>query len=270
MRNIVTKGTYIEIVEFRSQNIIICRTQQKKDTDTLFIICEGTSIRMNESNYILDNDPFLKMPDEKEYSKRLDGDVVSMYFTFECKGLNQSGKDIAEYIENCANLKYKNVILIGHSKAGVCFANAARWIKSKVTIICVSAPFKGTIIADKEAMKKRLSEISYTKIYMKYFSNHLIDREVIPNSDFLQNADFSGVNKHVCVNVISKIKNIKGIYDLTCKCIGKMAYLEQESDGIVTCASQDALKNAINLYVNASHATSMKRILSMKVSEYIL
>lgn len=268
MRKMVERGTKIKMMEFVSRNILLCRIQQKIDTDTLFIICDGMSMSVNEHNIITDKDPFLTIPDEKEYLNRLDGDVVAMYFTFSCKGLEKAGRDLAGYIEDCANLKYKNIILIGHSKAGVCFANAARWFKSKVCIMCVSAPFRGNILADKEEMEKRLSEKSY-KIYMKYFNNHLVDREIIPMSDFLRNADFSGITKHHCINIVSKIKKVRSIQDWGCKYIGKIAGLE-ESDGIVECSSQLAIKSAINLYLDASHATSMKRVLSTNVDEYIL
>ena len=268
MRDMVMKEMKIKMMEFVSKNILIFRIQQKIDSDTLFILCDGMSMSVNEQNIITEKDTFLTIPDEKKYSKRLDGDVVAMYFTFSCKGLNEAGRDLAGYIEDCANLKYKNVILIGHSKAGVCFANAAKWFKSKVCIMCISAPFRGTILADKEEMQKRLSEKSY-KTYMKYFNNHLIDREIIPGSDFLRNADFSGIAKHHCVNIVSKIKNIRSIQDWGCKYIGKKAGLE-ESDGIVECSSQLAVKSAITFSLDASHATSMKRILSTNVDEYIL
>ena len=44
------------------------------------------------------------------------------------------------------------ITLLGHSKCGVCFANAVKWIKHEhINTVTISAPFQGTPMADKEA-----------------------------------------------------------------------------------------------------------------------
>lgn len=267
MRSRVKIGTKIRIMEFLSQNVALCRIQEKVGTDTLFILGEGMSMTIKE-NEVIEHDPFLSIPDNNEFVDRLNGDVVEMYFMFSCKGLNAAGKDLAGYIENCANLKYKNVVLIGHSKASVCFANAARWFKGKIGIIFISSPFKGTSIANKEEMKKRMSEFEY-RIYSKYFKDHQVDRDIIPNSEFLCNADFSGVKKHICLNIVSILETVNSLEDVGCNYLSKVLNLGK-SDGIVTKTSQEALNCSRTIYINASHANSMKRTLSMNLDKYVL
>ena len=268
MRKFAKKGMVINEMEFVSQNIIIFKVQKKCDSDTLFIVNKGLSMSVDNENRITRYDPFLMLPDEKEYVSRLDGDVAEMYFTFSSEGLDISGKDLAEYIYNCAGIRYKHIVLIGHSKAGVCFANASKLFDENISMILVSAPFKGTIIADEKEMKERLSK-GELKIYDKIFNNHAVDKDLIPNSNFMIKADYSGVLTHKCLNIVSLVRTPYSIKDIGCKCLGKIAELGI-SDGVVSLESQSALKIPRQVFINASHVTSMDRVLSGNLDRYIL
>lgn len=268
MRKFAKKGMLIKEMEFVSENIIIFKVQKKRNADTLFIVNKGLSMSVDNENYITRYDPFLMFPDEKEYVSRLDGDVAEMYFTFSSEGLDTSGKDLAGYIYNCAGMRYKHIVLIGHSKAGVCFANASKLFGENTSMILVSAPFKGTIIADEKEMRERLSK-GEKKIYDKIFNNHAVDKDLIPNSDFMSKADYSGVLTHKCLNIVSVVKTPYSISDLGCKCLGKIAKLGI-SDGVVSLESQSALKIPNTIFIDASHATSLDRVLSRNFDRYIL
>lgn len=269
MRKFAKKGMLIKNMEFVSENIIIFKVQKKCDADTLFIVNRGLSMSVDNENCITHYDPFLTISDEKEYSKRLDGDVAEMYFTFSSEGLDISGKELVGYIYNCAGLRYRRIVLIGHSKAGVCFANASKMIDDEsISMILISAPFNGTIIADKKEMEKRMSK-GELKVYNKIFNNHAVDKDLIPNSDFMCQADYSGVKTHKCLNIVSIIKTPYSIKDVGCKCLGKIAGLDS-SDGVVSMESQSALEIPRTIYINASHATSLDRALSGNLDRYVL
>ena len=48
MRSRVKIGTKIRIMEFLSQNVALCRIQEKVGTDTLFILGEGMSMTIKK------------------------------------------------------------------------------------------------------------------------------------------------------------------------------------------------------------------------------
>lgn len=78
--------------------------------------------------------------------------IMSIFYPFESRGLENAGKELSYFIDSVMQ-DYDNITLIGHSKCGVCFANAAKWIKCKnLKIVTISAPFLGTIMANKEEM----------------------------------------------------------------------------------------------------------------------
>lgn len=52
MRSRVKIGTKIRIMEFLSQNVALCRIQEKVGTDTLFILGEGMSMTIKENEVI--------------------------------------------------------------------------------------------------------------------------------------------------------------------------------------------------------------------------
>ena len=93
----------------------------------------------------------------------------------------------------------------------------------------------------------------------------LVDLDIMPNSSFLREiADFSGVERHPCINVISECTYPRTILDLGCKYLGfRVGY--KHSDGIVSVESQESLSKNYpivgKVYINASHANSLKRLL---------
>ena len=216
-------------------------------------------------------DPYLSIPTEKEYEGILNGDIISMYFPFECKGLQKAGEDLAFYINENMK-KYSQVVIIGHSKAGVCIANMARMLARKCVLVFVSAPFEGTIIVDSFKMKKRLTTVE-NKVYQKYYNQHSVDLDIMPKSLFLRKADISGAKNHLCTNIVPEWVNVHNIVDLGCKYLGhRIGY--KHSDGIISVSSQERLSKDYptvkEIRMDASHANSLKRLLSLKKEKYII
>ena len=93
-----------------------------------------------------------------------------------------------EFINNLPE-KYEQIFLVGHSKCGLCLYNVTCYCQKEITLVTISTPFKGTIIADKETVEKKLKLQILKKIYNMIFSNHIVDRDIIPNSHFIQNLE---------------------------------------------------------------------------------
>lgn len=260
MRVRIDEKLNIDTVLYKTPNTLLLGLRSNK-SDIAFIVCEGTSMSVDDENHPCKWGKHLTIPGEKEYNL-LEGDVITMYFPFECKGLQQAGEDLAYYINE--NMKrYKRIIIIGHSKAGVCIANMARMLTRKTVLIFVSAPFEGTKLADAEEVKKRVTKTEFG-IYDKYFNQHPVDLDIIPNSYFLKEvADFSGVTQHACLNIVSECIGIHNVTDIMCKYIAfRMEY--KHSDGIVSVASQKALSESYQMKtmeIDASHANSLKKVL---------
>lgn len=274
MREAVNEKLRIKNVFFKTRNVLLLgiTDNSKRSKHTAFIICEGVSMSVDQYNVPYLWDPFLSIPNEKEYRGVLEGDILSMYFPFECMGLQEAGKDLAEYInENMSD--YQKIVIIGHSKAGVCIANMAKMLKRKVILIFVSAPFEGTIMTDAKNIKERLIKPEYA-IYKKYYNEHPVDLDIKTDSEFLRKvADFSGVNDHTCINIISECISLYSIVDVGCKYLGmRIGY--EHSDGIVSVNSQESLSRKYlsikNIYIDASHANSLKRMLSARRKKYII
>ena len=147
MRESVNEKMDIKNVLYKTRNVLLIGVDGRHKEDTAYIVCEGLSMSVDDYNVPYKWDPYLSIPTEKEYEGILNGDIISMYFPFECKGLQKAGEDLAFYINENMK-KYSQVVIIGHSKAGVCIANMARMLARKCVLVFVSAPFEGTIIVD--------------------------------------------------------------------------------------------------------------------------
>ena len=217
MRESVNEKMDIKNVLYKTRNVLLIGVDGRHKEDTAYIVCEGLSMSVDDYNVPYKWDPYLSIPTEKKYEGILNGDIISMYFPFECKGLQKAGEDLAFYINENMK-KYSQVVIIGHSKAGVCIANMARMLARKCVLVFVSAPFEGTII-------------------------------------------------------VSECVNVHNIVDLGCKYLGhRIGY--KHSDGIVSVFSQERLSKDYptvkEIRIDASHANSLKRLLSLEKEKYII
>lgn len=273
MRERVSEKMNIKNVLYKTQNVLLTGIDMdSKNRQTAFIICEGVSMSIDRYNVPYKWDPYLSIPNKKEYKGILDGNILSMYFPFECEGLEQAGMELAKYINEQME-EYDQIVAIGHSKSGVCNANMARMLKRKCGLVFVSVPFDGTIMTDKTAVRAKVTRPEYA-IYERYYNQHPVDLDIEPDSYFLTEvADFSGVEKHTCINVVSECLSLHSIADLGCKYLGwRIGY--EHSDGIVSVDSQEKLgkkyPNVKTIHIDACHANSLKRLLSTRKGKYII
>ncbi len=245
-------GEFFENVVYKSQNLII--QQVAEGNRDLIILGVGGSLSVDEQNKIVHHDPLMLLPDI-EFQ---DETVLSIFYPFETAGLEDAGKELSTYI-NSITPQYDSITLIGHSKFGVCFANAAKWIKQKeiLTVFTISTPFYGTSIADKDAMFEKLNWFEYGA-YMMNFSNHKVDQDLIPDSEFFKNADYSGLENCRHINIISKCPpKAQSFLDFLLKYLDERG--EINGDGIVPEASQNlSYSNTITEKIEATHDTSLE------------
>lgn len=244
-------------VIYKTENIVL-QEVRKSSSKTCIIMWSGYSLSVNENNKVIYKDPLLFPPKGKQYG---DYTVLSLFYTFECKGLDISGKELANYINNNMN-QYDNIILHGHSKCGSCFVNLAKWLEREVAIVSVSAPLNnfGTPIANKKVFDSRLNFIE--KIFFhKIFSNHNVDKDLCENSEFLTNLNMHYLHKHryqIVVSVCGKFT--LNPVQLFLTWVDKAKGIN--GDGIIPKCSQIP-KDESFIQISATHADSMDKTIQI-------
>lgn len=189
-------------VIFKTRNIVIQEVRKARDCTckTCIIMGSGYSLSVDEENNVTHKDPLFFPPNGKDYG---DYTVLSLFYPFECEGLEKAAEELANYI-NTNMQQYENIILHGHSKCGSCFIKATKWLKRKVTIVSVSAPLnrQGTPIANRRVFDARLNWLE--KIFFhKIFSDHNVDKDLCENSKFLTNLSMEYLQRHRYIIVVS-------------------------------------------------------------------
>lgn len=260
-KSFVIRGEKTGEIIYESENIVLQVQEERKDAQNLVILGEGYSKSVDNDGRVIECDPFMLKLDEKLFGQETQ--VIYVYFPFDTKEqperLATAGMELANYInEELILYKDDDIIAIGHSKCGVCFANMAQWLTRKITIVTISSPFKGTILTDKDLCRSKTNNIEFW-VYNRIFSNHQVDKDIIPDSYFLQNVNYDGLETQNHINIISKFnQNPNDLVDCVLWYI-KENYLP-ESDGIVPVESQILeYSNTIRVDIEASHATSMKK-----------
>lgn len=255
MKRIVSKGEYLKGVIFKTPNVIVQQVNANNRSKKCIIIGNGHSLSVDDRNRVIKHDPGMHKflaPAYVEYT------VHTFYFTFECGGLLQAGEDIARFANRLSS--YDEIILVGHSKCGICLANAAKQILRKKVLITVSTPFDGTVIADKKAYEKILKYPLLIKVYNAIFSDHNVDKDIMPNSEAIK--AIQGVKPDLNItSSIEKIRYCRSIVDLFLLFLDK--YTGIKGDGVVPVLSQQACKPKRRVELTCSHATSLDEALKL-------
>lgn len=248
----VCKGEKLKNILYKSKNIIVQQVQE--GNRDLIVLGSGYSLSVDEQNKIINHDPLMIMPNI-EFQEET---ILSIFYPFESEGLERAGKELSTFV-NSIKEEYDSITLIGHSKCGVCFANAVKWVEfDNINVVTISAPFEGTPMADQKAMFEKLNWFE-ERIYNLIFSNHKVDQDIIPDSNFMQNVDYSGLETCKHINIVSKYPNkSKNILDILLTYLDKRAKIN--GDGIVPKDSQQAIlyPNSTTKLIEATHATSME------------
>lgn len=248
---------------YKSDQLIV-QLVQKGNSENLIIVGSGYSLDTEDDERIIQHDPFMILPNLDILSE--DTTIMSVFYPFEANGLEQSGKELSNFINlNCTN--YDNIVLIGHSKCGVCFANMAKWLEQKTTIVTISSSFYGTPIADMQNFSTQFNAIEKVMLNI-IFGNHAVDQDLIIGSHFMKNCDYSGLDKHNHINIISVCPEHPD--NLLAKFL---CYLNNKGningDGIVPKQSQKlSISNTIEIEIDSTHSDSFSKGLKI-VKSYL-
>lgn len=251
MKQLVFNGKCLENIVQRTENIVIQRTQEGRSRKKCYIIGNGHSLSVDENNVVKKHDPFMH---KFEPQVNEDVTVYVFYFTFECLGLYESGKDIAKFVNNLTE-DYDQIVLIGHSKCGLCLYSADLCIPN-ITLVTISTPFEGTVVADKKSVEKMLKLWVLRKIYDIGFSDHNVDRDIMPASIFIQNTLKPHYQNHI--NITSSLKSLRDcrdIMDVLLLIVDRI--MKIDGDGIVPIKSQN-VKSTKTIHIKTSHSNSLK------------
>ena len=253
MTKFVFNGQKMRGIVHKSSNVVIQMLQKGTSRDRCFVIGSGYTLNVDEEDKVVWHDPAMIQVD---YNIPEDVTVFTYYYTFECEGLDQAALEISEFINNNILREYERLFLIGHSKCGLCLSKVTEYLEDLVRLVTVSTPFDGTIIADYKAVEKKVKSKVLMWMYKKIFSNHNVDLDIIPGSEFLQNLKEPRCIEHI--NIMSTMKGKRFIInpiDLFLLMVGKV--LGFEGDGVVPFSSQMA-KADKQMTIKCSHAGSLK------------
>ncbi len=253
MKKFVFKNQVMDGIVYNTNNVVIQKVQEGKNHKRCYIIGNGHSLSVDKNYVITKHDPAMQ-----QFKLKISKDITiyAFYFTFECIGMEESSREIAIFVNSLYN-KYEQIFLIGHSKCGLCLYNASHYCRNVITLVTISTPFKGSIIADKKAMDKILKSRILKTVYNAIFSNHNVDKDIIPNSQFIQNLQSASYKEHI--NIISSLKKIsscKDFMDLLLLFWDKI--LQINGDGIVPHDSQ-IINSTRTIEISCSHANSLIR-----------
>lgn len=161
--------------------------------------------------------------------------------------------------------KYKKVYVVGISKGGIinCLLYNKLMKNSNIKFINISTPYKGTIFADPEAVKKRLEERkipfrrSIYNTYFKIYDGNFPDQMIQENSEILNEVKYNSK----IINFVAKATFgcfLKDLFQLNVE--SALLYLIDKAlrikgDGIVSIDSQTRNYKK-DIKIKATHKTS--------------
>lgn len=199
-------GYHMKNVLYKSSNLIVQKLKEGRSR-TLIVMGNGWNVSLNDNDRITKHDPIFIIP-KKELKLLIGGnadyEVITAYFPFECEGIDQSARELADYL-NHNYCDYK-IILLGHSKSAAQFAQTLNYLErdeKKLKLIFVSPAFGG-VISDEEVMSTLclLDRIIYRLIFVP----HKVNDDITKRSYFLTKvADFSKISEHEAYLIRSRI-----------------------------------------------------------------
>lgn len=115
---------------------------------------------------------------------------------FGCRGLLDSGKELERLVKD--QMSWEEVIIVGFTKSATMILNHVVWPEN-VTINAICPIFYGTYSTMPEIMKKYMH--IFWKLVDWILSEHIVDEDISVGSEYLENADYSGIEE-INVNVV--------------------------------------------------------------------
>lgn len=250
-------GDHLKMVVQRGKNLIIQKISGRRDAKTVVIIGNGHSIELDGNDNIVWKDPGMRSFTPK--FKQKDVAIYTFYFVRKVANLEDSAKELAGFIDTIS--LSQEVILVGHSKSGICVERTPTYSKRRVDVcVAVSAPHQGTIAASHWAFARALGNGIIAKIYLKAFSDHQVDRDILPFNMRDKNNE-RPVNCITHINMVSVLDLRKSVHpvDLGSMILDNMA--STYGDGIVSERSQRVSWTDKEVMLHVSHARSLSKAL---------
>ena len=112
MKKFVLNDEIMAGIVYKTENIVMQRIQEGEKRKRCYIIGNGHSLNVDVNNVVTKHDPGMHKFQAKISKNNA---VYVFYFTFECSGLEESSKEIAEFVNNLSE-EYEQIFLVGHSK----------------------------------------------------------------------------------------------------------------------------------------------------------
>lgn len=273
--SLVFNGEQLEGIVYKSKNLIVQKLEKGQERNcekTLVVLGNGWNVSVDNKDKVTEHDPFFAIP--KEEVRLLKGksyEILTAYFPFECQGIDQTGQELAQFINH--NYGGYKVIMIGHSKSGVCFANLSKWLEANgedAIVVTVSAPYGG-VKSDEENLQKlnALEQWLYPKIIVSHRTNDDITKD---SSFLLETADFTGLSTREFYNIRSVLLENSYAYDQS---ILIFRWIDNKfnvnGDGVVGFKEQQApIQEKSEFIIGASHQSSMINAIKLLKKEGIL
>lgn len=256
MKRKVKVGDHWEKIVYKGNNLYI--QQIKEGVNKAVFIGSGHSIELDENNIVQWKDPGM-LEFYPEIGKREEA-IYTFYFVRKTARLEEASKELAAFI-NQMQLFFHKVILVGHSKAGICVENACKYTNRTVNVcISVSAPHAGTISASGKLFAEKLRNHMIADIYLKNFSDHQVDRDILPESQIIKNVKRPKCNLHINIVSVLELKTAwKSILDLGALWLDRRVGMY--GDGIVSQKSQEVKWTDYGKIIHCSHARSLEEAL---------
>lgn len=186
MNRKIKVGDHWKGVVYKGKNIIIQKIRGEQEGQEIAVfVGNGHSIELDQNNNITWADPGMHEFSPNVGKKRAGVAVYTFYFVRKVANLKDAAKELAGFINTHS---FKRVALVGHSKSGICVEEACNHTERLVNVcVSVSAPHAGTFSASGEIFSKRLRNSLMAAVYMKVFSDHQVDRDILPDSDIIKN-----------------------------------------------------------------------------------
>lgn len=198
------KGYHMKGILYNSSELIV-QCLKRGTSNTVIVMGNGWNVSIDSSNRIIKHDPIFLIP-KKELKLLQEGkedyNVITAYFPFECTGIDNSAAELAHFLSK--HYYGYNIILLGHSKSAVQFAQVLNYLDTgNLKLIFVSPAFGG-VISDEKVMSSLgiLDRIMYRLIFVP----HKVNEDITKGSFFLREvADFSKIPEYEAYLVRSKV-----------------------------------------------------------------